>query len=92
MGDMSTTAGISQREERVAELIGKLERQLCELRELYVLDTAWLKAENAELADALRVRITKRCDSCAYIVRGFVHGKTCRHHETERKVTEKDTP
>jgi hypothetical protein len=91
MGDMSTTAGISQREERVAELIGKLERQLGELRELYDLDVEWLKAENAELADALRVRMTNECKECGRTCCGL-HAETCRHHETERKVTEKDTP
>jgi hypothetical protein len=87
MGDMSTTAGISQGEERVAELIGKLERQLCELLELYVLDVEWLKAENAELSDALRVSIDLNANNpCPHCHHFFQHHETCRHHETEQKV------
>ena len=90
---MSTTTWISKEEERVAELIGKLERQLCELRQTYDLDVDWLKAENKALADALRVRIARYCDECNQYVDDYEdHATTCPHHETERKLTEKDTP
>ena len=90
---MSTTTWISKEEERVAELIGKLERQLYELRQTYELDVAWLKAENKALADALRVRIAKYCyERNQYLDDYEDHTFGCRHYETERKLTEQDTP
>ena len=98
---MSTTTWISKEEERVAELVGRLERQLHELRQLYNLDTAWLKAEIQEMQkalhypecwdtsvyptflDALKEIGCSMGDECLH--------KTC-HYETERKLTEQDTP
>ena len=72
----------------------RLERERNELRHKLELcmaansDVERIAMERNALADALRVRITKRCDSCAYIVRGFVHGPTCPHYKTEQKVTQ----
>ena len=74
----------------------KLERERDAVRELYTLDTQYLRAErdeareqNAALRDALRVRIEQDgvdavpCPDCRYWPD---HAPTCRHYQTEREV------
>lgn len=67
-----------------------LEHELAELKELYDLDTQFLRAERDALRDALRVRISEYfCPDCkSEMEDGGQHCTACRHAATEREVTQ----